>query len=94
VPRPSALLRATVEFTLGTLQARELIIIKSGMEAQLLDYCSQRLADKALGSQLVESLVEAIVSNEAVEELFASNEEIRDIITEFGGALNAEYSAN
>ena len=89
--KPSVLLRATVEFVLGTLQARELILIESGTELQLVEYCSQCLADKALGSQLVESLVEAMVSHESVEELFASNEEIRDIITEFGGALNAEY---
>jgi hypothetical protein len=89
--RPSALLLATVEFVLGTLEARGLVLIVPGLESDLADFCAQRLAGKALGSQLVASLVQAIVSYDGVEELFASNEQIRDIITEFGGALNAEY---
>ena len=89
--RPSALLLATVEFVLGTLQARELVLIVPGLESDLADFCAQRLAGNALGSQLVASLAEAIVSHDGVEELFASNDQIRDIITEFGGALNAEY---
>ena len=89
--RPSALLLATVEFVLGTLQARELVLIVPGMESDLAESCAKELAGKALGSQLVASIVEAIVSHDAVEELFATNEQIRDIITEFGGALNAEY---
>lgn len=89
--RPSALLLATVEFVLGTLQARELVLIAPGLESDLADFCAERLAGKGIGSQLVASLAQAIVSYDGVEELFASNDQIRDIITEFGGALNAEY---
>ena len=89
--RPSALLSATVEFVLGTLQARDLIVISPSEDSDLVLYCAQTLADKALGAQLVDSLVDAILSHETVDELFATNDQIRDIITEFGGALNAEY---
>jgi hypothetical protein len=79
--KPSALLCATVEFVLGTLQARELILIQPSLEPQLAADCAQCLSKKGLGSQLVESLVEAMVNHEAVEELFATNDQIRDIIT-------------
>lgn len=82
--RPSALMVATVEYVVRRLIDDGLVEMEEGRALDVTSHCVNTLAARPLGAQLVDSISTALLSSPHVEELFASDAEIRDIITEFG----------
>jgi hypothetical protein len=77
-----SLLNDTVEHVLNRLIAEEAVEIATGREAAVLAHCIKFLSGASRGNQLVDTLAKALLSAPDVGELYATNEMIKDFITE------------
>ena len=77
-----SLLADTVEKVINRLLREEGLEINPGCEAQVLAHCVSFLSESRPGAQLVDTLVKALLACPEVRELYASNQEIKDFITE------------
>lgn len=77
-----SLLADTVERVLHRLVSEGAVDIAPGREAAVLAHCIQCLAEAPPGNQLVDTLAKALLSAPDVGELYATNEMLKDFITE------------
>ena len=66
------------------LVAEDGIEIDPGREADVVRYCSEMLARAGMGAQLIDTLSKALLQCEWVEELYADNERLKELITGVG----------
>ncbi len=79
---PSPLLVNTVDRVLLSLRQSGQIEMESGRHDEVVRFCSEYLASAGFGAQLVDTLSKAMVECEFVEELYATDEELKSLITE------------
>ncbi len=77
-----SLLTDTVERVLHRLLAEDAVEIAPGREAAVLAHCIQALTEAPPGNQLVDTLAKALLSAPDVRELYATNDMLKDFITE------------
>jgi hypothetical protein len=77
-----SLLSDTVERVVHRLVTEDAVEISPGREAAVLAHCVQYLTAAPPGNQLVDTLVKALLSTPDVTELYATNEMIKEFITE------------
>lgn len=80
----SPLLLHTVDQVLTGLLAGDEIEIESGREAEIIRFCGLQLAEAGMGAQLVDTLSKALLRCDHVEELYADNARIKELITGVG----------
>ena len=81
---PSPLLLGTVDRVVRELRKAGLLEMQAGKHEEVVRFCAEHLAAAGLGAQLVDSLSNALLASEHVEELYADNEAIKAFITGAG----------
>mgnify|MGYP006215926545 CR=1 FL=1 len=79
---PSPLLMHTVDNIVVGLRKSDQIEMNAEHHDSVVEFVAVWLANAGMGCQLVDSLSKALVACEWVEELYATDEEIKDMLTE------------
>ena len=80
----SPLLQQTVTYVVGRLVSESLLDLRGEAQEQVVDHVVGALVQAEAGAQLVSTLIGALLGCPAVEELYATNHQIKELITEFG----------
>jgi len=78
---PSPLLVHTVDRVVFGLQQTGQIEMDGEHHDEVVQYCADRLASAGIGAQLVDTLSKALVACELVQELYATDDELKALIT-------------
>ena len=78
----SALLMDTERLVVQRLVVEDGVEILDGSTERVINFCIQRLAEPKPGAQLVSTIVSALLDSPDVVELYASNDEIKTLITD------------
>jgi hypothetical protein len=76
------LLVHTVDRVLFSLRQSGQIEMDGGHHDEVVRYCASCLASAGMGAQLVDTLSKALVACELVEELYATDDDLKTLITE------------
>ena len=80
----SPLVVFVLDRVLATLREAGELDVDASRHSELVEYCAVELSKAEMGAQLVDSLVRALVDCDFVQELYADNERIKQLITEVG----------
>jgi hypothetical protein len=78
----SPFLLGFVEAVVGRLVTDDRIEIRAGGEAEVVRVIAARLATATQGESLISTLSSALIACEFVEELYADDAELKDLVTD------------
>ena len=80
----SPLLQQTVAYVVGRLVSESLLELRGDAAEEVVEAVVNALSNAEPGAQLVSTMTKALLGCPAVEELYATNQQLKDLITEFG----------
>lgn len=75
-------LQAFSEAVLAALSEQDLIEVEPGGRPAVVDFVAGRLADAREGESLISSLSAALLAAPGVHELFADDEQLKELVTD------------